>query len=136
MFQATLPVTKRKTEKFSGYPFITNVYRWTDGGTLSTSRRSVYLDCNQKTNIYRQNRTYSLFSLWSYKDIRETCIKYNTNGYGYDKFLHILYFLPWKNDIPGGVGCCKLIFHITVVGNNTHLINWLNVCDKMYAKDS
>ena len=38
-------------------------------------------------HLSEQNRTHSLFSLWSYKDIRGISIKYNTNGYGMTIFL-------------------------------------------------
>ena len=26
-----------------------------------------------------------------------------------------------------------MILHINIVGNKIHVINWLNVCDKIYA---
>ena len=43
-----------------------------------------------------QNRTYSLFSLQSYKDIRGTSIKYNTNGQIYEHYIYSFQFPDMK----------------------------------------
>ena len=43
----------------------------------------VYMHLSEQNRVNR----YSLFSFWSYKDIRGISIKYNTNGYGMTNFL-------------------------------------------------
>ena len=81
-------------------------------------------------HLSEQNRTYSLFSLWSYKNIRGTSIKYNTNGYGMTNFWTLCIYSFLFPDMEQwhfwwGGGCCKLTFRITEVGNNIHLIKCL-----------
>ena len=59
----------------------------------------VYMHLSEQ-NRTEQKRTYSLFSLRSYKDIRGTSIKYNTNGYGMANFwtiyIYSFQFLTWN----------------------------------------